>query len=66
MVIIIGITEKEVIALKAENEELKALVAKQASQIEYLTKQLFCSKSEKLDPNQSELFGEGEETGIQA
>lgn len=33
------------------------------SQVEFLTKQLYGSKSEKLDPNQSELFEEGVEMG---
>jgi len=62
--IILDITPEEVIALKnAEIEELKALVAKLSSQIAYLQNQLLGSKSEKLDPNQAELFGEGVEMG---
>lgn len=57
MCIIISITEAEVIALqRAEIEELKALVAKLTSQIDYLTKQQYGAKSEKLDPNQLELL----------
>lgn len=64
MSIIVRITQEEVIALKdAEIEELKALLEKLSTQITYLQSQLFGSSSEKVDPNQSELFGEGEEMG---
>lgn len=62
--IIIGITQEQVIALKdAQIEELKALLEKQATQIAFLQSQLFGSTSEKMDPNQTELFNEGEEMG---
>lgn len=41
--------------LEKENEELKQLVLVQSQQIDYLKRQLFGSKSEKVDANQEEL-----------
>ena len=45
--------------LKEQNQQLTELVESQRLQIEWLKNQLFGSKSERLDPNQNELFEQG-------
>lgn len=56
-----AIKQEEISALIEKNEELEALVVELQSQIAWLKKQLFGSKSEKLDPAQPEFDLEGTE-----